>query len=66
MRQPLIRFVVCTASSCQRSSSERGLTIPDQHVLVSCLLGKRVVLNLEPRKLGFQIPYTLLQTAHLR
>ncbi len=29
------------------------------------LRGKRVVLFLEPQKLGFQITYTLLETAHL-
>jgi flagella basal body P-ring formation protein FlgA len=28
--------------------------------------GKRVVLVLEPGKLGFQVTYSLLETAHLR
>jgi hypothetical protein len=45
-------------------SGERGLAVPSQQVLVSCLC-EHVVLFLEPRKLGFQVPNTLLEAAHL-
>jgi hypothetical protein len=50
-----------------RSSGKRGLTVQNEHVLVvaepRC---KRVVLVLEPGKLGFQVANTLLETAHFR
>jgi hypothetical protein len=52
------------ASSCQRSSSERRLTIRHQHVVLR-LRRKRNVPFLEPIKLGFQVPNTLLEAAHL-
>ena len=48
-------------------SGERWLAVQDQHVLVVLRpSGKRVVFLLEPRKLGFQVTNTLLETAHLR
>ena len=47
-------------------SGERRLTVQDEHViLVTVTSGKRVVLFLEPHKLGFQVANTLLETAHL-
>jgi len=49
-----------------RSSDERGLAFRDQHVLVGRLNRKRVILLLEPNKLGFQVAYSLLEAAHLR
>jgi hypothetical protein len=50
-----------------RSSGERGLAVQYEHVLVmSQIRGKRVVLFLEPHKLGFQVANTLLETAHFR
>jgi hypothetical protein len=48
-----------------RSSDERGLAFRDQHVLVGSLNRQRVILGLEPNKLGFQVAYSLLETAHL-
>jgi hypothetical protein len=53
------------ASSSLRSSGERGLAIPGQHVLVSSFHRKRVVLFLEPKELGFQVANALLEAAHL-
>ena len=63
---PLIRSLPLTASA-QRPSGERWLAIPYQHVLVlvGSLERQRVVLFLEPDKLGFQVPYSLLEAAHL-
>jgi hypothetical protein len=47
-------------------SGERWLAIRYQQVLVLVrLYRKRVVLFLEPDKLGFQVPYSLLEAAHL-
>jgi hypothetical protein len=46
-------------------SGERGLAVRDQHVRVGSLYGERVVLFLEPDKLGFQVTYSLLEAAHL-
>jgi len=46
-------------------SGERGLAIRHHHVRVGCLYRKRVVLFLEPDKLGFQVTYSLLEAAHL-
>ncbi len=63
---PLIRSLPLT-SSRKRPSGERWLAVPHQHVLVlvGCLERQRVVLFLEPHKLGFQVPYSLLEAAHL-
>jgi hypothetical protein len=47
-----------------RSSGKRGLTVENEHVLVVRRRSERVVLILEPHKLGFQIANTLLETAH--
>jgi hypothetical protein len=58
-------FCCCCCLAGQRSSGERGLAVPDQQVLVSYLRSERVVLFLEPHKLGFQVPNTLLEAAHL-
>ena len=58
-------FALPSASSRPCSSGERRLAIRNQHVLVRCLYRKRVVLFLEPHKLGFQVPYSLLKAAHL-
>jgi hypothetical protein len=49
-----------------RSSGERRLALQNQHVILVTASGKRVVLFLEPHKLGFQVANTLLKTAHLR
>jgi hypothetical protein len=50
---------------CLRSSGERGLAIQNEHVLIVAEpRGKRVVLVLEPGKLGFQVANTLLETTH--
>jgi hypothetical protein len=49
----------------ERSSGERWLAIPYQHVLVRNLRRERVVLFLEPSELGFQVPNTLLEATHL-
>ena len=48
-----------------RSLDVRGLAIRYQHVRVGSLYRERVVLFLEPDKLGFQVPYSLLEAAHL-
>jgi hypothetical protein len=56
-------FAVCLVPL--RSSGERGFAIRYQHARVSCLYRKRVVLFLEPDKLGFQVPYSLLEATHL-
>jgi hypothetical protein len=61
---PLIRS--CRLPRRQRSLDERGLALPYQHVLVSSLNRKRVILFLKPHKLGFQVAYSLLEAAHLR
>jgi hypothetical protein len=47
-----------------RSSGKRGLAIQNEHVLVVRDRSERVILFLEPNKLGFQVANTLLQTAH--
>jgi hypothetical protein len=50
-----------------RSSGKHRLALQNQHViLVTDASGKRVVLFLEPHKLGFQVANALLETAHLR
>jgi hypothetical protein len=65
-RPPLIRcFFVLALLACLRTSDVRGLAFRDQHVLVGCLNRKRVILLLEPNKLGFQVAYSLLEAAHL-
>jgi hypothetical protein len=46
-------------------SGERRFAVRDQHVLVGRLYRQRFVLFLEPDKLGFQVPYSLLEAAHL-
>ena len=46
-------------------SGERWFAIRDQHVRVGSLYRERVVLFLEPDELGFQVPYSLLEAAHL-
>jgi hypothetical protein len=52
--------------SCGRRSGERGFAVPYQHVVrTGCLYRERFVLFLEPDKLGFQVPYSLLEAAHL-
>ena len=63
---PLIRSLPLTASRTRRSG-ECWLAIPHQHVLmlVGSLERQRVVLFLEPDKLGLQVPYSLLEAAHL-
>jgi hypothetical protein len=49
-----------------RSSGIRRLAVQNKHIiLVTDASGKRVVLFLEPDKLGFQVANTLLETAHL-
>ena len=60
---PLIRS--CRLPRRKRSSDERVLAFPFQHVLVSSLNRKRVILFLKPHKLGFQVAYSLLEAAHL-
>jgi hypothetical protein len=47
-----------------RSSGKRGLAIQNEHVLVMRHRSERVILFLEPNKLGFQVANTLLKTAH--
>jgi hypothetical protein len=46
-------------------SGERGFAVRDQHVRVGSLYRERFVLFLEPDELGFQVPYSLLEAAHL-
>src|ERR1700744_17896 len=46
-----------------RSSGKRGLAIQNEHVLVVRHRSERVILFLEPNKLGFQVANTLLPTA---
>ncbi len=58
-------FLLFAASPCQCSSGEHWFPVPDQHVLVRNLRRERVVLFLEPSELGFQVPNTLLEAAHL-
>jgi hypothetical protein len=48
-----------------RRSGERGFAVRDQHVRTGSLYRERLVLFLEPDKLGFQVPYSLLEAAHL-
>jgi hypothetical protein len=60
--RPWFVFVVFLAA---KRSGERGFAVRHQHVLVSSLYRERVVLFLEPDKLGFQVPYSLLEAAHL-
>ena len=56
-----------TLAGYLRSSGERGLVVENQHVLVvRQSSSKRVVLFLEPHKLGFQVANTLLEAAHFR
>jgi len=55
-------FVVFLAD---RRSGERGFAVRDQHVRTGSLYRERLVLFLEPDKLGFQVPYSLLEAAHL-
>jgi hypothetical protein len=47
-------------------SGERRFAVRYQQVRVGRLYVQRVVLFLEPDKLGFQVPYSLLEAAHLR
>jgi hypothetical protein len=47
-------------------SGERRFAVRYQHVRVGSLDRERFVLFLEPNKLGFQVPYSLLEAAHLR
>ncbi len=56
---------VFAASSYRRSSGERWFAVRHQHAVVSRLRRKRVVRFLEPNEFGFQVPYTLLEAAHL-
>jgi hypothetical protein len=46
-------------------SGERGFAVRDQHVCVGSLNREGFVLFLEPDELGFQVPYSLLEAAHL-
>jgi len=47
-------------------SGKRRLAIQYEHViLLTDASGKRVVLFLQPDKLGFQVANTLLETTHL-
>ena len=61
-RRPWFVFVVFLVG---RRSGERGLAIRYQHVRVGSLYRERIVLFLEPDKLGFQVTYSLLEAAHL-
>jgi hypothetical protein len=61
-RRPWFVFVVFLAD---RRSGERRFAVRHQHVRAGCLYRERLVLVLEPHKLGFQVPYSLLETAHL-
>jgi hypothetical protein len=46
-------------------SGKRGLTVENEHDLVMRQArGERVVLFLEPDKLGFQVANALLQATH--
>jgi hypothetical protein len=48
-------------------SGKRGLAIENEHVLVVRQpRSERVILVLEPHKLGFQVANALLETAHFR
>jgi len=49
-----------------RLSGQRRLTVHDVHVVVTAASRERVVLFLEPDKLGLQVANTLLKTTHLR
>jgi hypothetical protein len=60
--RPWFVFVVFLAG---RRSGERRFAVRHQHVRAGCLYRERLVLVLEPHKLGFQVPYSLLETAHL-
>jgi len=49
-----------------RLSGQRRLTVQYEHVvLVTAARCERIVLFLQPNKLGFQVANTLLKTAHL-
>jgi hypothetical protein len=49
-----------------RRSGERGLAIQNQLVfLASRMFRQRIVFLLKPDKFGFEVPYTLLEAAHL-
>jgi hypothetical protein len=60
--RPWFVFVVFLAD---RRSGERRFAVRHQHVRVGCLHRERLVLFLEPDKLGFQVAYSLLEAAHL-
>jgi hypothetical protein len=67
MRLPLIRFFYCYCCLAGlRSSGKRGLAVRHQHAVMRRLRGQRVILLLEPHKLGFQVSNALLEAAHLR
>jgi len=52
-------------AGCLRSSGKRGLAVENEHVLVVRQpRSERIVLFLEPDKLGFQVANALLETAH--
>jgi hypothetical protein len=55
----------CGFFPASRRSGERRFAVCDQQVLVCRIYRQRVVLFLEPDKLGLQVTYSLLQTAHL-
>ena len=48
-----------------RLSGQRRLTVQYEHVVLVTASRERIVLFLEPNKLGFQVANTLLKTAHL-
>ena len=58
--QASLRYVAAS----RRSLGERRLADRNQQVMLR-LRGKHVVLLVQPRKLGFEIAYSLLQAAHL-
>jgi hypothetical protein len=66
-RQKKASLVRSAVLPCRASSSgESWLAVQYQHVILVTGLGsKRVVLFLEPHKLGFQVANALLETAHL-
>jgi hypothetical protein len=49
-----------------RLSGQRRLTVQYEHVVLGTAASReRILLFLEPNKLGFQVANTLLKTAHL-
>jgi hypothetical protein len=62
---PLFRFPDSACLACRRRSGERWFAVRNQHAIVRCIRRERVVFFLEPNKFGFQVPYTLLEAAHL-